>query len=157
VAPGTVCLNGRPWTDKTEADMAAGKRRRRPRKLPLTVEAILAWADAHQARTGAWPSANSGPVAEAPGVHWHAIDLALAQGLRSLPGGDSLSQLLRRTRGLEERRGRYPRRCPPESLARRRRAARMRALGLTQREIGRRLGVSHQAVSHMLRRAGREG
>jgi hypothetical protein len=40
--------------------MAAGKRRRRPRKPPRTLEQILAWADAHFARKGAWPAATSG-------------------------------------------------------------------------------------------------
>jgi hypothetical protein len=39
-------------------------RRRLP---PLTDELILAWAGAHKARTGRWPTAASGPVAGAPG------------------------------------------------------------------------------------------
>jgi hypothetical protein len=26
------------------------------RRIPLTVEQILAWADAHHARTGEWPA-----------------------------------------------------------------------------------------------------
>jgi hypothetical protein len=33
-------------------------------------------------------------VREAPGLTWHAINLALYKGLRGLPGGDSLSRLL---------------------------------------------------------------
>jgi hypothetical protein len=32
---------------------------------PLTVEQILAWADAHKARTGTWPTRRSGPSATA--------------------------------------------------------------------------------------------
>ena len=32
----------------------------------LSVEQILAWADAHHARTGRWPNHKSGPIAEAP-------------------------------------------------------------------------------------------
>jgi hypothetical protein len=137
--------------------MSERKKRGRPPGPPLTVERILAWADAHQARMGRWPTAASGPVADAPGESWRTLDGALALGRRGLPGGDSLSRLLRRRRGLAERRGRYRRRGRPEDLARRRRAIRLRAQGLTQREIGRRLGVSHQAVSQMLRRTVREG
>ncbi|HZY86397.1 MAG TPA: hypothetical protein VFE78_16305 [Gemmataceae bacterium] len=80
-----------------------GLRRRRdaPR---LTVEQVLAWADAHRARTGRWPHAMSGPVADAPGESWRAVNLALWQGHRGLPGGVSLSRLLD-----EYRRGREPR------------------------------------------------
>jgi hypothetical protein len=33
-------------------------------------------------------------VREAPGLTWHAINLALYKGLRGLPGGDSLARLL---------------------------------------------------------------
>jgi hypothetical protein len=75
-------------------------------RLKLTLKKILTWAVAHLGRTGAWPSARSGHVADAPGETWKALDLALAQGNRGLPGGDSLSRLLRRVRGLPERRGR---------------------------------------------------
>jgi hypothetical protein len=78
-----------------------GRRRLVPR---LTVEQVLAWADAHHARTGRWPHAMSGPVADAPGESWRAVNLALWQGHRGLPGGVSLSRLLD-----EYRRGREPR------------------------------------------------
>jgi hypothetical protein len=40
----------------------------------LTVGQVLAWADAHHTRTGKWPTVASGPVAEAPGERWTAID-----------------------------------------------------------------------------------
>src|SRR5262249_14050324 len=43
------------------------ERRDRP---PLSEEQILAWADAHHARTGKWPTILSGPVPEAPGDTW---------------------------------------------------------------------------------------
>jgi hypothetical protein len=51
---------------------AVGDRRRalgiyRRDASPLTVKQILAWAKAHRRRTGRWPSAASGPVAEVPG------------------------------------------------------------------------------------------
>jgi hypothetical protein len=70
---------------------------------PLTVEQILAWAEAHHARAGAWPTCKSGPVPEAPGETWANIDNALRHGHRGLPGGDSLARLLNRHRS---RRGR---------------------------------------------------
>ena len=60
----------------------------------LTVEQILAWADAHHARTEEWPTSTSGVVDDAPGETWRAIDSALRDGYRGLPGGSSLSQLL---------------------------------------------------------------
>ena len=66
---------------------------------------ILAWADAHQRQAGDWPKQTSGPVAGAPGELWCNIDAALRCGWRGLPGGDSLSRLLRRERGMPERRG----------------------------------------------------
>jgi hypothetical protein len=120
----------------------------------LTAERILAWADAHKARTGEWPSAHAGIVAEALGEQWNALDMALRQGLRGLPGGDTLARLLRRERGLPERRGKRP---SEVTRARRQQAVQLRAQGLTLREIGRRLGVTGQAVGNMLRRAEREG
>ena len=61
---------------------------------PLTVEQILAWADAYRARTGRWPTARSGPVPEAPGETWSGIDRGLRVGGRGLPGGYSLARLL---------------------------------------------------------------
>jgi hypothetical protein len=66
---------------------------------PLTEGQILAWADAHRARTGGWPGTGSGPVADAPGESWKAVDTALRVGCRGLPGGDSLPRLLARHRG----------------------------------------------------------
>jgi hypothetical protein len=65
-------------------------------KSSLSVEQIVAWAQAHQRRTGKWPSANSGPVTDAPSENWRALNTALQEGLRGLPGGDSLSRLRQR-------------------------------------------------------------
>jgi hypothetical protein len=70
-----------------------------PRRPPLTVEQILAWADAHRARTGEWPSASSGPVEGVPGEKWEAVNWALGLGRRGLPGGSSLARLLAECRG----------------------------------------------------------
>lgn len=70
---------------------------RSPRNVPLlTEEQIFRWARAHFKRTGKWPHLSSGPVKDAPGETWTAIDLALARGTRGLPGGSSLAQLLDR-------------------------------------------------------------
>jgi hypothetical protein len=82
---------------------------RRPghRLAPLTEEQILAWADAHHARTGHWPKGTSDPVDEVSGLTWSTIDRVLAKGSRGLPGGSSLAQLLTRCRGV-----RYPN-APP--------------------------------------------
>jgi hypothetical protein len=79
---------------------------------PLTVERILALADRHKQRTGAWPTYRSGPVAGAPGETWSKLNEALVHGWRGLPGGSSLARL------LSERRGR-PRRTagPPLTVA----------------------------------------
>jgi hypothetical protein len=76
------------------------KRFRRPQ---LTVEQILAWADAHCARTGSWPNSRSGPVFGAPGENWGNINSALHDGFRGLPGGDSLARLLEKHRGVCKR------------------------------------------------------
>jgi DNA-binding transcriptional regulator LsrR (DeoR family) len=73
------------------------------------------------------------------------------RGYRGLPGGDTLVRLLRRERGRADRRGQRK-----EPASRRREAVRLRAQSLTLAEIGRRLGVSRQAVSQMLRQAERE-
>jgi hypothetical protein len=67
---------------------------------PLSQRKILAWADAHQARTGHWPSLSSGEVVDAPGERWNLIDVALRVGVRGLPGKSTLLQLLARKRGV---------------------------------------------------------
>src|SRR5437868_5407865 len=74
-----------------------------PRYPRHTIEKILAWADAHYARTGDWPSAASGFVTDAPDEKWSAINGALLDGHRGLPGGDSLARLLARERGRHHR------------------------------------------------------
>jgi hypothetical protein len=65
----------------------------------LSVARIRAWAQAHRRRTGSWPNRESGPVAEAAGETWSAIDLALCYGHRGLPGGSSLARLVAAGRG----------------------------------------------------------
>jgi hypothetical protein len=66
-------------------------------------EQIVSWADAHHERTEKWPGIESGPVHEAPGETWCAINHALIKGSRGLPGGFSLAELLEVERGVRNR------------------------------------------------------
>ncbi|MGI8980309.1 MAG: DEAD/DEAH box helicase family protein [Pirellulaceae bacterium] len=69
----------------------------------LTIEQILAWADAHFQRKGVWPSTNSGPVYGVPDETWPNINTLLVKGLRGLPGRSSIAQLLKIHRGKRNR------------------------------------------------------
>ncbi|MCI0364830.1 MAG: hypothetical protein L0219_13205 [Phycisphaerales bacterium] len=101
---------------------------------PLTISMVLRWADDHHKRTGHWPTSHSGRVLADGQESWVAIDKALRDGVRHLPGGSSLSRLLaeRRNAGrpsinkiLIEHKGKlYLRREP------KRRAARVQAPAL---------------------------
>ncbi len=75
---------------------------------PLTHEQILEWADSHFRRNGRYPSNGSGPVVDAPGETWAAIDAALSWGRRGLPGGESLARLF-----VEHRKARDLLHLPP--------------------------------------------
>lgn len=75
----------------------------------LTQAKVLHWADAWHKATGAWPMSTSGPIPESGGETWRAVNLALHEGLRGFRGGDSLTKLLQRCRGMESRQGQ--RRC----------------------------------------------
>jgi hypothetical protein len=75
---------------------------------PLTIKRILAWVDAHRHRTGKWPSARSGALAEAPGETWVAVDRSLRVGQRGLAGGSSLACVLAERRDVPNRK-----RLPP--------------------------------------------
>jgi hypothetical protein len=75
---------------------------------PLTQEQILVSADAFQRRTGEWPKHDSGPIADAPGETWDAVEAALSKGARGLPGGSSLARI------LGEHRGKYNPLDPPQ-------------------------------------------
>jgi hypothetical protein len=59
----------------------------------LTLGQITRWANAYRRRTGEWPRMGSGLV---PGTResWSAINAALINGRRGLPGGSSLAKLL---------------------------------------------------------------
>src|SRR5262249_25629238 len=77
----------------------------------LTIEQILAWADAYHAAHGRWPVEESGAVAGAPGESWGAISLSLLYGRRGLEAGSSLARLLAEHRGV-----RNPKALPPLTL-----------------------------------------
>ena len=77
-----------------------------PRVPKLTIRQILAWADAHHARTGAWPKCRSEPVEGSGGENWLNIGNYLRLGLRGLPGGSSLPELLYRYRRVPQQRNR---------------------------------------------------
>jgi hypothetical protein len=77
---------------------------RNPKGLPpFTVAHILAWADAHHERTGRWPTVRSGPIEGSSGETWRAVEHALQEGFRGLPGGTTLARLLEKHRGVRNK------------------------------------------------------
>lgn len=71
---------------------------------PLTIKQILAWADEHRKRTGAWPQKKkSGPVYDTPGESWPAIDSYLRRGTRGLPAIGGLAALLDKYRNIRNK------------------------------------------------------
>src|SRR5262249_1251082 len=80
----------------------AGDRGGGERPPGLSEERILAWAEAHQARTENWPTVVSGAIDEAPGETWREVDRAMRFGLRGLPGYSSLARLVARAREADE-------------------------------------------------------
>lgn len=67
---------------------------------------ILEWADAHQRRTGAWPTHKSGSIAGTQGDNWLAVNAALCYGHRGQRSGSSLAKLLAKHRGARNPRHR---------------------------------------------------
>ena len=60
---------------------------------PITIEEVLALADAWFAKYGCWPK-------ERDNQDWNSINAALREGRRGLPGGTTLARLLAEHRGL---------------------------------------------------------
>jgi hypothetical protein len=54
----------------------------------------------HHRRTGKWPSAESGPIVDAPGETWKGLQMALLQGLRGLESCSSLAKVIGEDRGV---------------------------------------------------------
>lgn len=82
-------------------EMVMAKRRRRKRlgRPQLAVPQILNWADEYHHRNRKWPNLHSGLIPGSLGESWRKVDSALRIGLRGLPGGPSLAQLLAERRG----------------------------------------------------------
>jgi hypothetical protein len=100
---GPRALAQKIWNWEQEQFPVKGPKRRKAARCnlpPLTVAKILAWADAHHAAHGRWPTLESGVVEASPGEDWSRIDYALEVGSRGLPGGSSLSRQIREHRGL---------------------------------------------------------
>jgi hypothetical protein len=66
----------------------------------LSQEKVLEWADEFFQRTNGWPNHKSGMIDNSGGDTWLAIDMALRQGHRGLPGGSSVARLLDEKRGV---------------------------------------------------------
>jgi len=60
----------------------------------LQPKQVLDWAKAFHREQGTWPFKKSGPIRDAPGETWEAIDRALKQGARGLPRTRSLRHFL---------------------------------------------------------------
>jgi hypothetical protein len=69
----------------------------------LTIPQVLEWAEFQHRCTRQWPISTSGPVLCARGDNWKSVDNAPRYGLRGLPGGSSLAQLLQQERGVQNR------------------------------------------------------
>jgi hypothetical protein len=72
---------------------------------PIAVEEILAWADAHYARHGTWPTAQSGKILGTRHT-WVAINQSLQGGSHGLSGRTSLAKFLHEHRRVPI--GRWP-------------------------------------------------
>jgi hypothetical protein len=96
-----IGLRGLPGGSSLARLLAEQRGVRNPSCLSrVSSKQILAWADAHHRRAGAWPTSESGPISDTTGETWKAIDHALRLGMRGLPGGSSLSRLLAKHRGV---------------------------------------------------------
>src|ERR1700722_4657513 len=96
--------------------MPRPRAKRKLQRRLFSIPEILEWADAHYTRTGAWPQIYSGPIAEFLSGNWRSVDNALRMGLRSLPGGSSLAQLLAEKRNVRNV-GALPAITPQQILA----------------------------------------
>ena len=70
------------------------------RRRPIPVEEVLAWADAHHARHGTWPTCESGEIPGTGGHTWRGIEACLRTGSRGLPDGSSVAKFLAKHRGV---------------------------------------------------------
>jgi hypothetical protein len=95
---------GLPGGDTLARLLARERGVRNPGDLPpLTEGRILRWCRAHHRRTGAWPTAASGEVQDAPGESWVGVNGALRTGGRGFPGNTTLAQLVGDRLGVRNR------------------------------------------------------
>jgi hypothetical protein len=93
---------GLPGDDSLAALLARRRGVRKKQNLPkLTRQIVLAWADAYHQRCGRWPTHLSGPIVEAPGETWLAVEMALRQRIRGFKKFSTLYRLLRKYRKIE--------------------------------------------------------
>jgi len=67
-----------------------------------TIDRILKWAQAHNIRTGQWPTPLSGRVHGVSGLTWYKINKALWQGQHNFEVGTELHQILRIHLGVRQ-------------------------------------------------------
>jgi hypothetical protein len=88
-------LRGLPGGSSLRMLLAKHMGIRNPARLPrLTTTQILAWADAHHARTGHWPRTTTDPIPESPGDTWQGIHHALRHSRRGLTTRITLLEFL---------------------------------------------------------------
>jgi hypothetical protein len=98
---------------RTLAELLADYRGRRHHQEPpeLTIDQVLAWAEAYRTLYGVWPTVTTGPVGST-GETWLSLDKALRAGARGLPGGSSLPRLLRQQENAQGNHTPFKRRRP---------------------------------------------
>jgi hypothetical protein len=90
-------LRGLPGSSSLARLLAERRGYRNKHGLPrLTEDMIVGWAEAYYSTCGTWPTERDSVVVGSDGETWTNLDVALRLGLRGLPGGDSLPQLIRR-------------------------------------------------------------
>jgi hypothetical protein len=93
-------LRGLPGKSSLAQLFAARRGVRNVKRLPpLTDKSILIWADAYYRHHKRWPTERSGPISQAPGETWGAVNSALRKGHRGLPKGSTLARFLECKRG----------------------------------------------------------
>jgi hypothetical protein len=83
------------WSRRRFLKLPDGRAARPRRGQPLSEAQILAWARTYREAKGKWPNAASPPEHLPEGESWRRLDVSLRRGQRGLPGGSSLSRLLR--------------------------------------------------------------
>jgi len=83
------------WSRRRVLELPDGRSARPVRGSLLSEEMILGWARVYREAKGRWPNVASPPEHLPEGESWKRLDASLRHGWRGLPGGSSLSRLLR--------------------------------------------------------------